>query len=197
MGNSLIDQLKKTGLVDKTKAQKVKHDQYKNKKQKTKKGSVAQLNDAKLLAKKAQAEKAERDRQINRQKKEETERKAITAQIIQLIETNRIDDRDGEVVYNFTDANVVKRIYVSKQIYKHLTSGRLSIAKLGEVYELVPMPVAEKIKQRDAQYIINNNHSIEQGQDDDHKDVGGEVKAGAVTEDDPYADYKIPDDLIW
>ena len=197
MGNSLIDQLKKTGLVDKTKAQKVKHDQYKNKKQKTKKGSVAQLNDAKLLVKKAQAEKVERDRQINRQKKEETERKAITAQIIQLIETNRIDDRDGEVVYNFTDANVVKRIYVSKQIYKHLTSGRLSIAKLGEVYELVPMPVAEKIKQRDAQYIINNNNSIEQGQDDDHKDVGGEVKAGAVTEDDPYADYKIPDDLIW
>jgi len=197
MGDSIIDQLEKTGLVDKTKAQKAKYDHYKNKKQKTKKGSAAQLDDAKLLAQQAQAEKVERDRQINWQKKEETERKAIAAQIIQLIETNRIDDHDGEIVYNFTDANVVKRIFVSELVYKHLTSGRLSIAKLGEVYELVPMPVAEKIKQRDAQCIINNNHSIEQGQDDDHMDVGGRVTPGAVTEDDPYADYKIPDDLIW
>jgi uncharacterized protein len=181
MGNSLIDQLKKTGLVNKSKAHKAKHDQYKHKKQKAKKGAAAQLDDAKLLAQKAQAEKVERDRQINQQHKEEAERKAIAAQIIQLIESNRVEDRDGEIVYNFTDANVVKRIFVSEQIHKHLMSGRLAIAKLGEGYELVPMPVAEKIKQRDAQCIIDNDHSVE-----------------AVTDaDDPYADYKIPDDLIW
>lgn len=182
MGNSLIDQLKKTGLVDKKKAHKAKHDQYKNKKQKTKKGSAAQLDEAKLLAKKAQAEKVERDRQINLQKKEEAERKAIAAQIIQLIETNRITDRDGEIVYNFTDANVVKRLFVSEKIQKHLMSGQLVIAKLSEGYELVPKPVAEKIKQRDADCIINNEHSVV-------------PESGA--EDDPYADYVIPDDLIW
>jgi uncharacterized protein len=181
MGNSLIDQLKKTGLVDKKKAHKAKHDQYKNKKQKTKKGSVAQLDEAKLLAQKAQSEKVERDRQINLQKKQEAERKAIAAQIIQLIETNRIADRDGEIVYNFTDNKVVKRLFVSEQIYKHLMSGKLVIAKLGEGYELVPKPVAEKIKQRDVDCIINNDHSLEPEAD----------------EDDPYADYKIPDDLIW
>ena len=181
MGNSLIDQLKKTGLVDKKKAHKVKHDQYKNKKQKIKKGSTAQLDETKLLAQKAQAEKVERDRQINLKKKEEAERKAIAAQIIQLIETNRVDDRDGEIVYNFTDANVVKRLFVSEQIHKHLMSGQLVIAKLGEGYELVPKPVAEKIKQRDADCIINNDHNLEP----------------VAEEDDPYADYKIPDDLIW
>lgn len=181
MGNSLIDQMKKAGLVDKTKAHKAKHDQYKNKKQKVKKGSAEQLDEAKLLAKKAQAEKVERDRQINLQKKEEAERKAIAAQIIQLIETNRVDDRDGEIVYNFTDANVVKRLFVSEPIYKHLMSGKLCIAKLGEGYELVPKPVAEKIKQRDAQCIISNDEVVESVEE----------------EDDPYADYKIPDDLIW
>ena len=181
MANSLFDQLKKSGLVDKNKAQQVKHSQYKNNKQKSKKGAAAELDDAKLLAQKAHAEKVERDRQLNQQRKEEAERRAIAAQIKQLIETNRIEDRDGEIVYNFTDANVVKRIHVSEQVHKHLSSGRLAIAKLGERYELVPAPVAEKIKQRDEQCIITSEHSAEPELD----------------EDDPYADYKIPDDLMW
>ena len=181
MGNSLIDQMKKAGLVNKTKASRAKQDQYKNKKQKSKKGSAVQLDDAKLLAQKAQAEKVERDRQINLKNKEEAERKAVAAQIVQLIETNRVDDRDGEIAYNFTDANVVKRLFVSELISQHLMSGKLSIAKLGEGYELVPKAVAEKIKQRDAECIIKIDHSVEPESE----------------EDDPYADYKIPDDLIW
>lgn len=181
MGNSLLEQLKKSGLVDKSKAQKVKHSQYKNKKQKTKKGAADQLDETKQLAQKAQVEKVERDRQLNMQQKEEAERKAIAAQIKQLIETNRIEDRDGDITYNFTDANVVKRIHVSEQVYKHLMSGRLAIVKLGEGYELVPSPVAEKIKQRDTQCIILSEYNAEPDQD----------------EDDPYADYKIPDDLMW
>ncbi len=181
MGNSLIDQMKKAGLVDKTKAHKAKHDQYKNKKQKVKKGSAEQLDEAKLLAQKAQAEKVERDRQINLQKKEEAERKAIAAQIVQLIESNRVSDRDGEIVFNFTDNNIVKRLFVSETIHKHLSAGKLTIVKFGEGYELVPKPVAEKIKQRDAKCIISHDDIVESVED----------------EDDPYADYKIPDDLIW
>ena len=90
-------------------------------------------------------------------------------------------DRDGEIVYHFTDANVVKSLYLSEQVHKHLMSGRLAIAKLGKGYELVPMPVAEKIKQRDAKCIILSEHDTEPEQDGD----------------DPYADYKIPDDLMW
>ena len=181
MGNSLFDQLKKSGLVDKSKAQKVKHSQYKNKKQKSKKGAAAQADEATLLAKKAQAEKVERDRQLNQKQKEEAECKAIAAQIKHLIETNCVEERGGDIVYNFTDANVVKRLYVSAQIHKHLMSGYLAIAKLGESYELVPVPVAEKIKQRDEQCIIMCEHGAEP----------------ALDEDDPYVDYKVPDDLMW
>ncbi len=94
---------------------------------------------------------------------------------------NRVADRDGDVVYNFTDNKVVKRIYISEQAHKHLTSGHLAIAKLGESYELVPMPVANKIKQRDEHCII----LCEQSNETD------------LAEDDPYADYSIPDDLMW
>ena len=181
MGNSLLDQLKKSGLVDKNKALKAKHSQYKNQKQKSKKGSSDQVDEAKLLSQKAQAEKIERDRILNQQLKEESERKAIAAQIKQLIETNCVKDRDGDICYNFVDANVVKHLYVTEQIYNHIMSGHLAIAKLGNNYELVPVPVAEKIKQRDAQCIILCDHNAEPEQG----------------ENDPYADYKIPDDLMW
>ncbi len=181
MGNSLLDQLKKSGLVDKSKAQKSKHSQYKNKKQKSKKGAAAQLDEATILANQAHAEKVERDRQLNQQLKEEAERTAITAQIKQLIETNRIKEYDGDIAYNFTDANIVKRLYVSEKIRGHLTAGHLAIAKLDDGYALVPAPVADKIRQRDEQCIIMNEHRDEP----------------ALNEDDPYADYQIPDDLMW
>ena len=181
MGNSLLDQLKKSGLVDKTKAQKAKHSQYKNKKQKSKKGAAAQLDEATILANKNHAEKVARDRQLNQQQKEAAEQNAITAQIRQLIESNGIKEYDGDIAYNFTDGNVVKRLYVSEKIRHHLTTGYLAIAKLHDGYQLVPTPVADKIKQRDPQCIITNDH--------------GETSPS--NEDDPYADYQIPDDLMW
>ena len=181
MGNSLLEQLKKSGLVDKNKAQQVKQSQYKSQKQKTKRGSPAKVDEAQLLVQQAHAEKVERDRELNQKKQEEIERKAIAAQVRQLIETNRVKERDGDIVYHFADGNVVKRLYVSEQVHKHLTAGLLAIVKLGDGYELVPMAVADKIKQRDDRCIIQAEHAAPPVQD----------------EDDPYADYKIPDDLMW
>ena len=181
MGNSLFEQLKKTGLVDDKKAKKIKHSQYKSKKQQGKKGAPPETDETALRVQQLQAEKAERDRQLNQLKKQEAERKAIAAQIRQLIETNRVEEGDGDIVFNFTDDNVVKRIYVSEQVHKNLVAGRLAIAKLSEAYALVPAAVADKIKQRDAQCIIQSEPSAE----------------SEPGEDDPYADYKIPDDLMW
>ena len=68
MSNSLIDQLKKAGLVHKGKVHKVKHAQYKNRKQKIKKGSVMQLGETKIMIKDVDARKVERDQQINMKK---------------------------------------------------------------------------------------------------------------------------------
>ena len=181
MGNSLLDQLKKSGLVDKNKALKAKQSQYKSQKQKSKKGSTDPVGEAKLLSQKAQAEKLERDRLLNQQRKEEADRKAIAAQIRQLIENNRVTDCDGDICYNFVDASVVKHLYVSERIHNHIMSGQLAIAKLDNKYELVPVPVAEKIQQRDPQSIILCSHDAEPNEN----------------EDDAYADYKIPDDLMW
>jgi hypothetical protein len=94
---------------------------------------------------------------------------------------NRVKRKQGDVAYQFTDGTKIKKLYITQQLQNDLIKGRLAIAKLGDSYELLPAPAAEKIMQRDAQVIVllNRNESIE------------------VDEDDPYADYQIPDDLMW
>lgn len=181
MSNSLFDQLKKSGLVNDKKARQAKQSQYQNQKQqKGKKGQPAPVDEAKLLAQQALTEKLERDRLLNQQLKEEAEQKAIAAQIKQLIETNRIDDRNGEIAYNFTDGTTIKKMYVNAAVHKALSNGQLAIVKLGDRYELVASAVASKIKERDASYIISSA-----------------AVATTMAEDDPYAAYQVPDDLMW
>ena len=179
MANAFQDQLLKAGLVDDKKLKKVKKDSYKKTKQQGKNSVVVDEN--KQLAKKAMAEKAERDRELNLQKKAEADKKAAVAQIRQLITMNAQSKDDGDVVYNFSDAGVVKKLYVSEQTQRMIVNGRLAIVKLDAAYELVPVAVADKIAQRDDSYLVVRNDHQEQVED----------------EDDPYADYKIPDDLMW
>ncbi len=178
MSNSLQQQLLKMGLVDEKKVKQAKKEKHKQAKQQDKKAVV--VDEAARLAQQAVAQKAERDRELNRQRKEEAERKALAAQVRQLIEVNRLPGEEGEIAYNFSDGNKVKRLYVTEQVQRQLGLGRLAIVRLDEEYELVPNAVAEKIRQRDESYVVLCNEP-EQHSDDD----------------DPYADYKIPDDLMW
>jgi len=83
--------------------------------------------------------------------------------------------------YNFSDNNAVKKIYVNETTLKNISNGKLAIVKYDTSYELVPAQVAEKIKQRDASFILVLNDKPEND----------------VAEDDPYADFQIPDDLMW
>ena len=181
---SLQDQLLQAGLVDKKKAKKA--DKEKRKQAKVDRRSKEEtVDETKASVQHARAEKAERDRELNRQREEEANKKAIAAQIKQLIQMNKVDKDRGEVGYNFVDNNKIKKLYVTDALQNQLSLGRLAIVRLLEnndiKYELVPTAVAEKIAMRDKQSIvlINENTSTE------------------TDEDDPYADYQIPDDLMW
>ena len=72
-------------------------------------------------------------------------------------------------------------VLLSIQLQNELIRGRVAIARLGEGYELLPATAARKIMQRDAAAIVLLNTN----------------EPTAVDEDDPYADYQIPDDLMW
>ena len=179
MSGSLQDQLLKAGLVTKKKAKQADREKQKNAKIKRETGEF--VDEAKVAADKARAAKLEKDRQLNEQQKAEADAKAIRAQIKQLIELNALQMENAEIDYNFVDGNKVKKIQVTEKNQDQLSRGHLAIAKLGDRYYVVPNIVADKISQRDESYIKYRS----------------ENNIDVAEEDDPYADYQIPDDLMW
>ena len=179
MAGSLQEQLLKAGLVDKKKAKKADRDKQIKAKQIRQGEDV--VDEAKQAAEQARQEKLEKDRKLNEERQAEASKKAIAAQIRQLIELNAIQLEDADVRYNFTDGKKIKYIMVTERLQDQLSRGVLTVAKLGDRYFVIPSIVAEKVCQRDESYIV---HQIEQTQSE-------------CEEDDPYADYQIPDDLMW
>lgn len=182
MAGSLQDQLLNAGLSDAKKAKKL--DKEKRKQQRTAhKSRTEVVDDVKLAAQQARNEKAARDRGLNQALNAAANRKAIEAQIIQLIEKNKLDRRGGDVGFNFTFEQKIKKLYVSTLQQKLLSAGTIAIAQIAERFELIPGEVANKIAERDSQRVVFCA-----------QDMGEDLKA---EERDWYKDYEIPDDLMW
>jgi uncharacterized protein YaiL (DUF2058 family) len=181
---TLQEQLLKAGLVNQDKAKRASKEKHKLEKSARKaRGKKPNTEPTSVNAMKIR--NAERDRDLNRQKQEQADAKAIDAQIKQLIQMNRIDDIEGEIAYNFVVNNKIKTLRISDQIQKQITLGRLAIVKQDASsksdFAVVAKSVADKIAQRNRDYIV---HILQPDQED-------------VCRDDPYADFKVPDDLMW
>ena len=179
MGNSLGDQFLKAGLVNKARlseAQKSKNRQQRLKQ----KQKIDAVDEATVAARQAATDKVERDRELNRLQKEAAGRKAVMAQVCQLIELNRVPRGDGEVGFNFQDGTAIRKIFVTTEVHDRLVRGLLAIVRYADGYEVIPSAVAEKIMLRDESCIVSNIVTQRESRDDDF-----------------YADYKVPDDLMW
>ncbi|UHQ55223.1 DUF2058 domain-containing protein [Microbulbifer sp. YPW16] len=177
--SSLQDQLLKAGLVDSKKAKQVSKEKRKQQKVAKKSGQQVE-NEARAAAEQARAEKAARDRALNAEREAAAHEKAIAAQIRQMVAGNRQPRGREDVAYNFTFERKIKTIHVSEAARDHLAAGRLMIVGLDDKFELVPRVIAEKIAER-------NPDAVVQPPED----------SSAVDEDDPYAEFQIPDDLMW
>lgn len=180
MGNPFQDQLLKAGIVSKKQVHKAKQEKNRqNKQQRSHNEKIVDEN--KLKAQQAVEEKVKRDRELNKRKEEQTRQKAVSAEIDQLITDNSITrDESCDVVYNFEHGKKIKRIYVNTEMKEQIIQGKLGIARIEGRYELVTKTVAEKIQQRNPKRVVI--YSAEQN---------------TVDENDPYAEYEIPDDLTW
>jgi len=176
---SLAEQLLKAGLVDKNKVKLANQDKAAQKKVQRRTGE-ATVDEVKLAAQEAQRKQAERARELNLQRDAAANQKAIAAQITQMVKTNRQNKGNGDIAYHYTHAGKVERMYVSAAVQGHLMAGRLVIVVQHGVTELVPRVVADKIAERDPTMVVRVNKS-----------------AAVVEEDDPYAAFQIPDDLMW
>lgn len=180
---SMQEQLLKAGLVSSAKAKTIKTEKHKQQ-QAQRHHKVEVVDEAKQLAQQALAEKAERDRQLNLQQQEQARQKELNAQIKQLIAENQIkfDTKTAEIPYRFTDGTKVKTLYVTEELREKLANGKLTIVKTETDYALVLPEIAQKIQERDEKRVLVWNVSQSQNE---------------TAEDDPYAAYEIPDDLMW
>ncbi|MFK5893527.1 MAG: DUF2058 domain-containing protein [Pseudomonadota bacterium] len=185
MGNALQEQLLNIGLVDKKKAAQTKKNNYKKNK-KNRNTNAAIVDENKLQAQQQMQQKKDQDRLLNQKKQQQADLKAIKAQIKQLMESNSLPlmnkkENTKIVDFNFQDKNLIKRITITDDLQKSLINGKLAITKWEDKYHVVASAVASKIAQRDESFIVLLNL-----QQDDIEEV-----------DDEYADYEIPDDLMW
>lgn len=176
---SLQEQLMKAGLVDKKKVNKAKQDKSKQWKEELRTGEKA-VDQSREAVLEQQRKQAERARELNAQRDAAAAQKAIMAQVVQMVQQHRQSKGKDEVAYNFTIGSKIDRIHVSAAVQQHLVNGRLVIVVLDDVAELVPRVVAEKIAERAPEVVV----SVKKADSE-------------PAEDDPYADYKIPDDFTW
>lgn len=176
MKNALQAQLLKAGLVDNKKAKKLS-------KQAVHEQRTGQSNEAELKAKIAQdqQQKLEKDLALAAEKKALLQEKELNAAIIQMIKQHKITDTHGEVVYQFIDGTI-KKLYINQQVYNALVAGSLVIAKDGESYAVLPKALADRIDAKMEGFILVNN---------------SQKNEETTNEEDPYAAYVIPDDLMW
>ncbi|BHH84569.1 DUF2058 domain-containing protein [Desulforhopalus sp. 52FAK] len=183
MGKSFQDQLLALGLADKKKANEAKKQQHHKKKKQGKTLKKNQVIDENvLLAQKVEEKKKARARQLNRERDAKLKKREQVAQIKQFIEQNRVEKDEKGIAYRFNVDGKIQRIFVSKEVADKLSDGRLGIVVFAENFEVLPRVVVEKITAIDKKTVMILNERTGDEPDDP---------------DDPYADYKIPDDLVW
>tara|TARA_B100000767_G_scaffold271003_1_gene295776 strand:+ start:4109 stop:4648 length:540 start_codon:yes stop_codon:yes gene_type:complete len=177
---SLQDQLLKAGLANEKQSKQATKAKKKQTRDVRKGVDVGETASERALGEK-QAQ-ASRSKQLNAQRDAQQQDRAVVAQVKQMLERCRLDLSGGEITYNFVDGKVIKKLYVDAMQQAALSRGSLVIIGLDEQYFVVPANVATRIEERAPDTFIIRAEA---------------AKDAVAVEDDPYADFVIPDDLMW
>ena len=181
---SLQEQLLKAGLTTKQKTRQANADKRKKNKQKRSgvqhEASLQEQVKTELATK--QAEKAAKDAALNAEKKQQLAAKEQHLRIKQILEHHQLKNINGESEYNYTFNKLIKKLFVDEITHKALVNGRLALCGWDDISYVVTAETAAKLAELDACVILVQNDKV----------ISGEVEVN-----DPYADYQIPDDLMW
>jgi uncharacterized protein YaiL (DUF2058 family) len=181
-GNPLQEQLLKAGLVKKSRLAEIAREQQKARHAK----GPAGPDEIALAAEQARAEKVERDRALAAGRKAQLQASELRAQARQIIQDKKVPGA-GDSEYRFTADGAIRSILVSDDQRAKLACGTLLIVRLGERYELLPRAAGDKVRERDPAAIVL-----------DHGLDAGTERAASTSEDDAYyAQFAVPDDLMW
>lgn len=179
--NPLQEQLLKAGLAKKSKAAEVAREQVLARHGK----KPPAPTDIQREAERARADKVERDRALAAERRQKAQAAELAAQARQIIQDRKVP-RTGELEYRFTVDGAIRTLLVDDGLRRQLASGALVIARLHDRFELLPRVAAEQVRARSADLIV-----LDHG-------APGAAAGPATSEDDAYyAQFKVPDDLMW
>lgn len=178
--NPLQEQLLKAGLAKKSKVAEVAREQ-----QKARLGKAS--SDAAEIQREAERvrlEKVERDRALEAERRARARAGELAAQARQIIQDKKLP-RTGESEYRFPADGAIRTVLVDDDQRRKLAAGSVVIVRFGDRYELLPRAAGEKVRERDASLVV-----LDHGQSRDATPTSSE-------DDAYYAQFKVPDDLIW
>lgn len=182
--NPLQEQLLKAGLVKKSKVTQVAREQDKARHART--GTAP--DEIKLEAERIRQEKVARDRALAAERKAQAQAAELKAQARQIIRDKKLP-RSGESEYRFTADGAIRTLLVDDDGRRKLSAGSLVIVRLDDRYELLPRAAAEKVRERDASLIV-----LDHGKPADANPAADDQDGD---DDAYYAQFKVPDDLVW
>ncbi len=181
--NALQEQLLKAGLAKKSQASAAAREQAK-----ARQGKAPALSaEVQREAERARLEKAERDRALAAERNAQARALEQKAQARQIIQAHAVPHA-GDSEYRFTDGIAIRTLLIDEKLRKALSAGALVIVAHGEGFALLPRAAAEKVRERAPEAIL-----VDHGQ-------AGESSmpsTGNAEDDAYYAQFQIPDDLVW
>ena len=186
MKNALQEQLLKAGLATEDQLARPKPNRRKKSQQRHRKKPASggnrntrgSRNDSDLARAWAARQKAERE-EAERKKRLKAQRKANRTKIRRLTLDNCLNVDDADIPFQFMVGNNIKNIYVTAEQREQLLSGALRITFQDGRRCLIPAAIATQIHELDPEKLIIDPSAVEESADDE------------------YADFKVPDDLIW
>lgn len=110
--------------------------------------------------------------------------KALRVEIKQLLKLNKLNDKAGEIPYNYVIAGQVKRFYINEKQQAELKAGKMAIVNWNTISYLISNETEIALKKL--------HPTIEIASVSDSEKTKTEKDSNS-----PYSDYEIPDDLIW
>jgi uncharacterized protein YaiL (DUF2058 family) len=178
---SLQDQLMKLGLTNAQKVKQAKTEKSRKAKQKKKKGTV-EVSDVQVSINQQKAQQYQKDLLKNKATQCDLEARSDHGKLLQMIAQHSEKDYQGEIDHHFIYDGKIKRIAVNDKTQKNLVNGQLAICVLNGKFYLINKEASEQLIKIDETVLVALHEKVDVSQ---------------VSEDDPYAEFSVPDDLIW
>jgi uncharacterized protein YaiL (DUF2058 family) len=181
MANSLQDQLLKAGLVSKNKLNDSRQ-QVKRKRKRS--GGKATVDVQTNAAQKRRVEHQQRDKRLNAERDKQRQDQEQRLQIRELVLANSLNVVEADQLFNVVRDGRIRRVYVTAEQRSQLSNGTLAVTIAKGRNHIVSLQVAEKIRSLLPGYFVSLSS------ESDPPKATNEA-------DDEYADFKVPDDLMW